>query len=215
MTKKIIKHALLAAATWPFWIVIRLSGILLGLAVVPVALLFRSESPVIDPSRQVYPSRKNVRLPKWAWLWDNDAEGMMSWMDEWPEMCWNGEPDSMLSMFQWAAIRNPANNMRFVKGLACFLPDVSGHTFYGDEKVDDKDWENGKGWNFIYAKGKLFPYFGFNWVGDKFYCQIGHKIEPSHFEPNYIPNAPERKLWKGMTFRFNVRRDNSVYEVNQ
>ena len=209
-----IKHIVLAALTWPVWIVIRFAGILSGLVIVPIALLFRNESLVTDPARQVYPSRKIVHLPKWAWLWDNDAEGMMSWMDEWPEMCWNKNPDSFLSMFQWAAIRNPANNMRFVKGLACFIPNVTEHTFYGNANVDDKDWQNGKGWNFIYAKG-AFPYFGFNWVGDKFYCQIGHKIEPKHFVDGFVDKAPDRKLWKGMTFRFNRRRDNSKYEVNQ
>ncbi len=173
-----IKHIILALLTWPLWIVIRLTAIILGLFIVALALPFRTEKPVTNPDEQAYPSRKIVHLPKWAWLWDNDAEGMMSWMDEWPEMCWNGKPDSFLSMWQWAAWRNPANNMRFVRGLALYVPDTKEWNFWGDTKVDDKDYVNGKGWNFIYARGKYFPYYGFNWVGDKYYTQLGHKVEP-------------------------------------
>lgn len=191
----------------------------LGVVVVPVALLFRTERPVSDPARQAYPSRKEVHLPRWAWIWDNDAEGMMSWMDEWPEMCWNGKPYSFLSMFQWAAIRNPANNMRFIRGIAVYLPDVKKSKWWGTYNVNDKDYKSesqGKGWQFTYAKGKYFPYYGFNWVGDKFYASWGHKIEPRHFVNNYGSNYEERKLWKGMTFRpIQKRRNNSKYQVNQ
>lgn len=205
-----------AILTWSFWITLRLAAILVGFVVVAIALLFRNEKPVEDGGRQVYPERKVVHLPKWAWLWDNDAEGMMSWMPEWPEMCWNGKPDSFLSMWQWAAWRNPANNMRFVRGLAVYLPEAHSFKYWGNERVADKDYEEGQGWQFCRCKGKYFTYYAFYWVGKKFYSRIGHKFDPRHFEPGYIDNAPPRKHWKGMTFRpIQRRRDNSVYEVNQ
>lgn len=210
------KHLFLAALTWPLWFILRMIGILTGFVIVPIALLFRTERPVSNPDKQAYPSRKEVHLPRWAWIWDNDAEGMMSWMDEWPEMCWNGKPYSFISMWQWAAWRNPANNMRFIRGIAVYLPDVKEHAFWGKESVNDKDYVNGKGWNFIYCKGKYFPYYGFNWVGDKYYAQLGHKIEPKHFTADYTKGLMARKLWKGMTFRpIQKRRDNSKYAVNQ
>lgn len=205
-----------AIPIWLFWAILRLLAVIAGLFIVAIALPFRTEEPVPEGGEKPYPSRKIVHLPKWAWLWDNDAEGMMSWMDEWPEMCWNKNPDSFLSMWQWAAWRNPANNMRFVRGIAVYIPEAHSFEYWGDEVVDDKDWENGQGWNFLKCKGKYLTYYGFNWVGEKFYAQIGHKIEPKHFEEGFVDNAPERKLWKGMTFRpLQKRRDNSKYEVNQ
>lgn len=203
-----IKHILIALLTWPIWLTIRLLFIIAGLVVVPIALLFRTES---EAARKPYPERKIVHLPKWAWPWDNDAEGMMSWMDEWPQMCWNGKPDSFLSMFQWAAIRNPANNLRFVRGMALYVPDIQEHNYWGDYSADDK-YDTNK-WSFVYAKGRYFPYYGFYWVGEKYYFQFGHKIEAKHFKPDFVTNVPERKLWKGMTFRLpNKKRDNTKYD---
>lgn len=205
-----------AVISWVVWAAIRLVMVVIGFFVVAVALPFRTYEPVTDPDKQAYPERKIVHLPKWAWLWDNDAEGMMSWMDEWPEMCWNGKPDSFLSMWQWAAWRNPANNMRFVRGLAVYLPEAHSFELWGKEHVADKDYVNGKGWQFVKCKGKYFTYYGFYWVGEKYYCRLGHKFDPRHFKPDYLDATLERKHWKGMTFRpLQRRRDNSKYLVNQ
>lgn len=209
-----IKHYLAAGILWALWLVFRTAFIIAGFVVVPIGLLFRTETPVTDKSRQAYPSRKIVHLPKIFWLWDNDAEGAMSWMDEWPEMCWNGKPDSFLSMFQWLAIRNPVNNMRFVKYLAVFIPDAKDFELLaGAQYVDDK--ADARGFQFSRCKMHGFPYYSFRWVGEKYYAEIGHKIEPRHFKPDYLLDLPERKKWKGMTFRFNRKRDNSKYQVNQ
>lgn len=205
-----------AIPSWVFWAFVRLNAVILGFFVVAAALPFRTEEPVPVGEEKPYPERKIVHLPKWAWLWDNDAEGMMSWMEEWPEMCWNGKPDSFLSMWQWAAWRNPANNMRFMRGIAVYLPEAHSVKYWGKYKVSDKDYKNGEGWQFVGCKGKYFPYYGFQWVGKKYYIRLGHKIEPNHFEPDYLPNSPERKHWKGMTFRpLQKRRDNSKYEINK
>lgn len=206
-----IKHYISAGVLWALWVVVRGIPWLLGFFVVPIALLFRTETPAdIKP----YPERKNVHLPKIFWLWDNDAEGAMSWMPEWPEMCWNGNPDSFLSMFQWLAIRNPANNMRFVKYLAVFIPDAKDFELLaGVEYVEDKT--DARGFQFQRCTMHGFPYYSFRWVGEKYYAEIGHKIEPRHFHPDYLLDLPERKKWKGMTFRFNRKRDNSKYQVNQ
>ena len=203
-----IKHIILAAVTWPFWATIKAIGIATGLVIVPIALLFRTEEKIYDTDpKKAYPSRKLVHLPKWAWIWDNDAEGMMSWMKNWPSICWDGDPTTFLSMFQWAAVRNPANNLRFIRGIAVYLPDVEEAEYWGKEVVSDKWNVDGEGWQFVRCKGKYFPYYSFYWVGKKLTIRLGHKIEPAHFKPEYLIGKPERKLWKGMTFRpIQIRR---------
>jgi hypothetical protein len=198
-------NILYAVVTWAFLFVLRASLIILGLVVVPVALLFRTTEDVVDPSNLTYPERKVVHLPKWAWLWDNDAEGAMSWMVRWPDLCWDKDPTSFLSMFQWMAIRNPVNNMRFTRGIAAYLPYIKSiDLLYGDSFVSTKYQE---GVQFVVGKGNFFRYYSFYYVkviGDKtFSIRLGHKMEPRHLPIKL--ETPERKYWKGMTFRVSYK----------
>jgi len=123
----------------------------------------------------------------------------MSWMKSWPEICWKKRPDSFLSMFQGGAVRNPANNLRYTRGIAVNLKEVVSSEYWGDYTVHEKYGK--RGWQFVTCKGKMFRYFGFYAVGKKWYIRLGHKIQPNHFVDGYVDSQPPRKLWKGMTFR--------------
>ena len=202
-----ILDILQAIVTWVFLIAIRLPLILAGLVIVPIGLLFRTTEEVTNPDELTYPERKVVHMPKIFWLWDNDAEGAMSWMDEWPDMCWDKDPTSFLSMFQWMAIRNPVNNMRFTKGIAAYLPHIESIRYYGDRYVSDKYQA---GFQFVISQGKIFKYYGLVWVKNigskKLVIRIGHKLRPDHLP---VPEGiPYRKLWKGMTFRIGIKDGN-------
>jgi hypothetical protein len=95
------------------WVFLLLSGIvldLLGLFVVAIAIPFRVNGVSGSDGRAI------VNLPRWAWLWGNDYDGLQGdncgW---WAANTPFGWPvDSFLAMWWWAAIRNPSNNMRFV-----------------------------------------------------------------------------------------------------
>ncbi|MBL1321515.1 MAG: hypothetical protein COA63_010720 [Methylophaga sp.] len=196
-------HILKAIISWLIlFLLVKLPLYVLGIFVVPIALRWRITSPVRDPLKQSYPTRMIVNLPKWAWIWGNASEGAMSWMKKWPEICWDKNPKSLLSMWQWLAIRNPSNNLKFTRGLAVNLHEVREYTLLAgtSDRVSAK--YNLKGHQFFAVKGKYFRYYNFLYVGDIFWVRLGHKIEPRHFPVDI--HQPIRKLWKGMTFRIGL-----------
>ena len=59
-----------AAVTWLLLLVARVVMIVLGLAVVAVAI------PFAVPGVSVSDGRPIVNLPRWAWPWGNDFDGL-------------------------------------------------------------------------------------------------------------------------------------------
>lgn len=115
------------------FIPLRIAAIVLGLFVVPVALLFKKQGDLFGltvevdgETRKVF--KREVHLPKWAWLWDNHEEGMSSKYQYWWDQH-NGKADSYWAMVKWGCLRNPANNMRT---LSLFQVDLieSDHICY-------------------------------------------------------------------------------------
>jgi len=52
--------------------------------------------------------------PAWAWIWDNDEDGVApSWYRE-KHPDWSFEKTA----FRWSALRNSVNNLRYVKGVS-------------------------------------------------------------------------------------------------
>lgn len=91
------------------WVLVVLPGLFL----VPVAILFSQ-----DKLSPVNPGRFIRTAPDWLWLWGNDQEGYIpSWYLQYKG--WAKQPYWMLywHMYVWAAIRNPGNNLRFVRWL--------------------------------------------------------------------------------------------------
>lgn len=118
--------ALRLPALAALWVVIgplRAVAVLAGVFIVPVALRFA----------------KDGSLPRWAWLWDNDRDGL-----DGPE--WYRErytPGSRVAAwvkarwprYWWLAWRNPANNTRFAWPFELDL-EPAAVEFVGDDFED-------------------------------------------------------------------------------
>lgn len=188
-------NIVLALTQWVVLIALRVMLIVLGLPIVALAIPFRVHALSASDGRPV------VNLPRWAWLWGNDFDGLLGdkrgwWADNTPF----GLPaDSFLSMWWWAAIRNPVNNLRLVPGISC--PVSECHIAYqGHYTVEDKP--NLGGWQFVAARriGGRSRWYGFYFVHEwsatrAFVIRIGYKIKPSH--------QGSDEPAKGVTFKLN------------
>jgi len=161
------------------WTLLLLANIILdlvGLVVVAVGIPFR----VNDYSESDLRAISN--LPKWLWLFGNDYDGLLGdkrgW---WAANTPFGLPvDHFVSMYTWAALRNPVNNMRRTN---LFSAPVQGSTitFKGKEHVrDDKD---SAGWQFVTTENSGKKWFGFYlvylWSDTRaFVIRLGFKVEP-------------------------------------
>ena len=182
-----------AICQWVFLLACNIVTSLIGLFVVAIAIPFRVDDISKSDGRPI------VNLPRWAWLFGNDYDGLLGdrrgW---WAENTPFGAPaDSFLAMYWWAAIRNPANNMRF---LDAFSAPVIGSkiSYYGRYTVEDKPGMGG--WQFVTAEQGARRWYGFYLVHEwgksrAFVVRLGFKIEPSH-AGTYEPA-------KGLTFKVN------------
>lgn len=179
---------------------------LLGLVVVPLALPFRRYIGEPRPFTQ-YPDAgywRLVRLPSWALWWDNIYDGLLGdkrgWWENYCRKNYVHGADHWYSMFQWAAIRNPANYWsRMVTGC-----DVRSVSLLAGQPVVDED---NPGWHFLLAvdaKGSSFYYLGFNfpWWFDKTHAvfgRFGWKLKLTH--DGMSPDAPEQDRIRASVYR--------------
>jgi hypothetical protein len=170
---------------------------LIGLFMVAIAIPFRVDGVSVGDGRKI------VNLPKWAWLWGNDFDGLLGdklgeWVDEVP-FGWN--INSYAAMYWWAAIRNPANNTRM---LSLYSAPITGSTFTykGDYTVNDKDGQGG--WQFVKLvslAGKA--YYGFYLVKQwttthASVIRFGFKISPDQAGTVDLPKGETSRInpWK-------------------
>src|SRR5690554_7576491 len=75
-----LNDILKATKQWLFLLFFRLLGIISGLVIVAIAIPFRKEGVSLSDGRKI------VNLPKWAWLWGNDFDGLLGdkrgWWEE-------------------------------------------------------------------------------------------------------------------------------------
>lgn len=109
-----IKSMLILLVQFPILFVIKILMTLLGLLVVPLALLFSYEinpAPKWDRAakRLVYTGWTFVSLPKWAqWCWGSDkygARGNWFWITKHPNT------KAFFPMYEWLALRNACSNL--------------------------------------------------------------------------------------------------------
>lgn len=201
---------LLALFQWAFFFVIESVLIVLGWFVVPVALVFSRESP--SGRVLTWSGWGLIRLPWWAWPWDNKRDGAMGdirgdyWILDYPDWI-NFLPKAVIGYFKmywWLAFRNPVNNLRFIPLFGCNTAKM--HIRYiGDYFVATKP--GGEGWQFVYANRWLY-YFGFFlvkriWRSYRLEIRLGFKVEPRHNDDDYHTDL--EKSWKGTTFRLRIR----------
>lgn len=178
--------------------IIRAVLVIAGLFTVAVALPFRG------PAYSVSDGRTISNLPDWVYIWGNDYDGLLGDKRLW----WAANTpfqlpvDSFISMYTWAAIRNPANNMR---QFSMFQAPVTGSiiTYKGNYIVED-DAENA-GWQFVKTTNQGKSWYGFYFVhqykrfpSKAFIFRIGFKVKPSHQGKVDMPKGFVSKIsfWK-------------------
>lgn len=185
-----ILHAL---AQWSWLIIARLAGILSGLLMVALAIPFRVPAVSLSDGRDI------VNLPRLAWLWGNDFDGLLGDKRGW----WSANTpfgwavDSFLAMYWWAAIRNPANNMRFLDLFSAPIADAA-IGYRGRFTVEDKPGMDG--WQLVWSERDGKRWYGFYlvhcWSDTRaFVVRLGFKIKPEH--------AGRLEPRKGLTFKIN------------
>lgn len=202
-----LSHILRAALQWALFLPLRVTLILLGLVVVPLALPFLTiENPPIAFTQA--PGYWGLgRLPAWAWLWSNDRDGALGDKRGWWHM---NAPFGLgayhwFSQFWWLAIRNPANNMRFSPWFSCPVADCD-YRYWGSEVVKDRPGQGGR--RLILATHRVTGrrYYGFygvwQWSATRaLVIQLGFKPEPSDWQDDYSVDPTAQ--WKGLTFEVN------------
>ena len=194
-----------AAIQWTIMLLIRVPLILLGLVVIPVALLYR-HTEIKSEDGQLH---EFTHLPNWAWIWDNERDGATGdQAGRWHRMQMWGDSDTFMSMYWWLALRNPVNNMRFTSWLSCNTEEAAVKLLGGQYYVGDADDRSGFGWQFLKAEGKQFNYYCFRFVGCEWGdgrvldVEFGHKIKVDH-NMDYPKGGNNQKAWKGFTFVIN------------
>lgn len=203
-----VKHVFVAVLMWLALALLRVPVILLGLLVVPAALPFRRE---LASNREglYWPGWKLVRLPWWAWPWDNLRDGCMGdvrgdyWFREYHGFL-DWLPNKWVpfaKMAWWLAIRNPANNFsRFMRPNAVDVRTLKISLLAGHWGVDKTMHTS---WQFVMGQGAAFRYYGFYCLipfrGGHINIRVGHKIEPKHYLQDF--SGDPQKAIKGFTFR--------------
>lgn len=182
---------------------------LLGLPLVALGIIFRREYP--ETMRPFSDQRfadlgcwQLVRLPAWLKLWDNPYDGLhgdkRGWWANYCRENYSADEGDFYSMWQWAAIRNPANYWsRIVTGC-----DVRTVELLAGQPVCDED---NPGWHFLLAadaKGRSFYYLGFcfPWWFDRVHAvfgRFGWKLKLSH--NGMKPDAPEQDRIRASVYR--------------
>lgn len=200
-------HVLRAALQWALFLPLRVTLILLGLVVVPLALPFLTiENPPIAFTQA--PGYWGLgRLPAWAWLWSNDRDGALGDKRGWWHM---NTPFGLgayhwFSQFWWLAIRNPANNMRFSPWFSCPVTECD-YRYWGDENVEDRPGEGGRRLLLATHKATGRRYYGFygvwQWSATRaLVVQLGFKGEPKDWAEDYTGDLSRQ--WAGLTFEVN------------
>ena len=163
-----------ALAQWLFLFVCNAVLMILGLLVVAVAIPFRVPGVSVSDGRPI------VNLPRWAWLFGNDYDGLLGDKRGWwaANTPFGWAATSFGAMYAWAALRNPVNNMRQMSLFSCPVAECS-ITGYGQDEVNDSPGMGG--WQFVIAKRGLRRWYGFYWVHQwsdtrAFVVRMGYKI---------------------------------------
>jgi hypothetical protein len=167
--------------------IFRAAAVLLGFFVVPIAYLFRDGD----------------HFPKWAWIWDNREDGIFG--ADWFER-YTGLKKGFRRCYWWSAIRNPANNMRFIDLFNVEHRDGLTYKIYGNRETPDPRTARqmgGKVWHLTLVRQSGIWYFSF-WLikafknNRHFRIRLGWKCTPEWIE------RPREGIYKysGMTFQF-------------
>lgn len=134
----------------PLFLLIQLVSAVLTLVGIPICAYLAWTDPGILTGTDA-----KWHWPAWAWIWDNDEDGTM------PVWYANAHPKWSFQRleFTWTALRNPCNNLRYVRGVS----KVGRPLFY-------KTWIVPVGTLFL--SGREF-YVKAGWLSNGFPCLSG------------------------------------------
>jgi hypothetical protein len=198
---KILINILRSAFLWFFQFLIQLIGILLGIVIIPLALI----KPDDTLKSLSYKNFENLEwwkrtLPSWAKPWDNIVDGTLG--DD--DFRWAGRDipfglknTSFLGQLWWMAIRNPFNyTKRFI--LSCDVRKNKIEKLAGQDHV--RDDLKSTGWQFLKC-GKFYTFYGvFKYPKTEraLVIQIGNKFDLEDNNKTYSEEQ-EYKYFKGFT----------------
>lgn len=166
-----------APLQWIFLLLANIVLVIVGLFVVALFIPFRVDGVSKSDGRYI------SNLPKCVWLFGNDYDGLLGDKRGWwaANTPWGLPVDHFISMFTWAALRNPSNNKRFTNMFSATV-EGSTITYKGNFKVKDKAGQ--QGWQFVTTENNGKKWYGFYlvhlWSDTRaFVIRIGYKVEPS------------------------------------
>lgn len=203
-------HTTRACIIWLFQFVAQLLGIVLGIFLMPLFLLF------VDDSRKAVTYKTDGinewwlrTLPKFALFWDNKIDGTLGDDDyRWAErdIPFGWKNTSFLGQCWWMAIRNPFNYFkRFI--LACDVRKNKVEKIAGQDYV--RDDLRSTGWQFLKC-GSFYTFYGvWKWKWSDSHTvviQLGNKFDLQDNLKEY-PSYQEYKYFKGFTFELQFWKD--------
>lgn len=199
-----------AIVIWLFQFIVQLMGIVLGIFLMPIFLLF------VDDSKKELTYRTDGvnewwlrTLPKFALFWDNKIDGTLG-DDDYRyasrDIPFGLKNTSFLGQYWWMAFRNPFNYFkRFI--LACDVRKDVVEKIAGQDYV--RDDLNSTGWQFLKC-GKFYTFYGvWKWKWSDTHAvviQLGNKFD---LQDNFkaYPSEQEYKYFKGFTFEISMYKD--------
>lgn len=203
-------NILRAIIIWTLQAILTIVGVILGLLIVPIALLFpddsfRDDTYILNSDGEEYWLRQ---LPKWAKWWNNPIDGSLGddnfrWASR--DIPFGLKNTSFLGQFWWMAIRNPFNYFkRFI--LGCDVRKNKIEKLGGQDYVRD-DLES-TGWQFLKC-GHFYTFYGVWQYGDNdraFVIQLGNKFDLEDNSKSYNPKE-YYKYSKGFTAEVQFYKD--------
>lgn len=199
-----------AVVIWFFQFITQLVGIIMGIFLMPIFLLFVDDSKKELTYRTGGVNEWWLRtLPKFALFWDNKIDGTLG-DDDYRyasrDIPFGLKNTSFLGQYWWMAFRNPFNYFkRFI--LACDVRKDIIEKIAGQDYV--RDDLNSTGWQFLKC-GKFYTFYGvWKWKSSDTHAvviQLGNKFDLQDNLKAY-PSDQEYKYFKGFTFEINPYKD--------
>lgn len=209
------KDIFTALISWIAFFTMQLIGIIAGLVLVPIGVLFRNKDQTTAKPFTHYNTHRfwvKEDLPNWLRWYQNDEDGLRGdhrgW---WDANCFGRDSSRLINMIWWSAIRNPFNYFkRFIIGC-----DVRHYTIVklaGQDYVRD-DFES-TGWQILKAipanDAIKLPRYSFYAVvrygksNRALVIQLGNKVRLSH---NTTVEEDDYDYYKGFTIEVNPFKD--------
>jgi len=205
---------------WPLYIAVALVLQLVGLVILVPLCLTRAwvhrDSRVYAADgtpRSLYPMALPYNVAAWrggwlTWLWGNEEDGVYGplwWQHRTgtylsPSGGWRHKLRVAWSAYRWSALRNPANNMRFIPWInPAIVPAHIQHIPVWTWPATSPSYGSSLGWfcwQGVYSGLCLFPVIR----GQQFRLWIGWKLKPE--DRRGVPDTDMRKPRCGFAMQF-------------